>query len=112
MSELVEAISQAASLKNEMWKLDHRSFCPINKWLWVERIPPQDRTEAGLEIPRSAQKDQNYGIVLKVADDVDGMEEGDIVMFESYAGQEITFPDCVCLLLDHDQVRATIVSPV
>ena len=103
--------TRAESLRNKMCRLTPESIIPFDKRLWLERIPPQDLTEGGLKLPVDAQKDQAYGVVLKIADGIEGIAVDDIVMFEAYSGQEISFLDRTCLLLEYDQVKAKIIAP-
>lgn len=103
--------TKAESLRNKMCRITPESVIPLDKRLWLERIPPQDSTEGGLDLPIVAQKDQAYGVVLKIADGIEGIVVDDIVMFESYSGQEISFLDRTCILLEYDQVRAKIIAP-
>lgn len=104
--------SRAESLRNEMYRVESDDFTPLFKRAWLERIPPMDKTDGGFIIPDAAQHVQNYAVVLKVASDVDGIAEGDIVMVEAYEGQEIDFSGRKCLIVEHDQIKAIIKSPL
>lgn len=104
--------SKAESLKNEMHRVSPGDFEPLFKRVWIERIPPMDMTHGGLAIPDIAQQVLNYAVVLKVASDVDDITEGAIVMVEAYEGQEIDFSGRKCLLVEHDQIKSIIKSPI
>ena len=110
---LTEEISTAESLRNSLHMLSPGHFHPVSKRIWAERIPPMTHSPKGnIEIPGIAQETTCYCVVLEVADDVDDVTEGQIIMVEAYDGQEIDFSGTKCLLLEHDQVKAIIDSPI
>jgi len=54
----------------------------------VQPYAPEEKTEGGIIIPESAQKQlpQEYAKVLSVGEDVKGINEGDTVVYHAHRG--------------------------
>lgn len=98
----------ASDLVNAMRDLHPTQVCPVNERLWVERIPPPEQTAGGLHIPDQARNEHNYCIVRRVADDCDVAKAGDVIICDAYSGNAAKFGQREFLLIDKDQVRATL----
>lgn len=59
--------------------------------IWVKRVPAFNKTQGGLHMPDSAQKQQNVCLVLAVGPGVKDVEVDDVVVLESFAGDSVGF---------------------
>jgi len=65
------------------------TISPRGSWLLVEPIK-DEKTSGGLSLPDSVEKEiKAEGIVLAVGPKVEGISEGDRVIFGKYAGEDL-----------------------
>jgi chaperonin GroES len=85
--------------------------------LLVERMPEEDETKSGLEIPAKYREKQSVGTVLDVGQGrltADGgrsplvIQKGDIVLFNKFSGAELPDEDRELLILREDEVLARV----
>ncbi|WP_022670629.1 co-chaperone GroES [Hippea alviniae] len=83
---------------------------PLMDRLIVEPEELEQKTESGIIIPDTAKEKPQQGKVIAVGDDVESIKEGDRVVFEKYAGNEIKLDDKKYVILKEDEVLAKIVD--
>lgn len=90
---------------------------PLGDRLVVRRDETEERTAGGLYLPESAKNKPSRGIVVSVGDGrvlEDGsrskfsVQEGDHVLFLSYAGEDFKFGDDEFLLMRESDVLAIV----
>jgi chaperonin GroES len=90
---------------------------PLGDKLVVKRLEPSQRTAGGVFLPDGARGKPQQGRVLSVGDGrllPDGtraaheVNEGDRVVFGSYAGSEVSIDDEKLLILSADDVLAIV----
>jgi chaperonin GroES len=90
---------------------------PLGDKLVVKRLEPSQRTAGGVFLPDAARGKPQQGRVLSVGDGrllPDGtraaheVNEGDRVVFGSYAGSEVSIDDEKLLILSADDVLAIV----
>jgi len=71
----------------------------------AEVLRSADKTEGGIIIPETAEKDpQGYGRVISVGEEVGTIKEGDIILFAKFAGQDILIDRQVMKVLLYNEV--------
>jgi len=82
------------------------TFQPLGNRVLIKRVEEQSRTATGIIIPDTAKEKPLEGKVIAVgADAVDeGINEGDIVVFQKYGGTEITLDGEEYLILNSDEI--------
>ncbi len=90
---------------------------PIGDKILVERSEAEETTEGGIVIPDSAKEKPKRGEVVALGDgrQLKGNEnasfqvqEGDEVLFESYAGTEVNFEGREYLLMSEEDILGII----
>jgi len=90
---------------------------PIGDKVVVRRVDPEERTSGGILLPDAAQKKPQQGRVLSVGDGrlIGGgrrapnqVQEGDKVVFLTYAGTEVSVNGEDLLILKEDDILAVI----
>jgi chaperonin GroES len=90
---------------------------PLGDKLVVKRLEGAERTAGGIVLPDAARDKPQQGRVLSVGDGKllpDGtraaheVNEGDRVVFSSYAGSEVSIDDEKLLILSADDVLAIV----
>jgi chaperonin GroES len=90
---------------------------PIGDKILIERVQSKDRTEGGIVIPDSAKEKPKRGEVVALGDGRElesgetagfQVQEGDEVLFESYAGTEVTFDGREYLLMSEEDLLGII----
>ncbi|CAB4126786.1 GroS Co-chaperonin GroES (HSP10) [uncultured Caudovirales phage] len=82
---------------------------PLEDYVVVVVIPKEKRTASGIIIP-----DSNYNevpcqfTVVAVGRDVDGIQEGDHIITERYAGQSVTINDIEYVIVEREKIKARI----
>ncbi|MGI6400672.1 MAG: co-chaperone GroES [Thermoguttaceae bacterium] len=108
--------------KNKSDDLEAKRCCgsklqPIGDRVVVRRDESEEVTAGGLYLPDSAKDKPAQGVVVSVGDGrilEDGtrskftVQEGDRVIFLSYAGEDFKFGDCEFLLLRESDILAII----
>ncbi|ASM40052.1 co-chaperone GroES [Campylobacter sp. RM12327] len=83
-------------------------FKPLGKRVLIERVEETNTTATGIIIPDNAKEKPLSGKVIAVSKEVEGIEEGDSVIFAKYGGTEITLDDKKYLVLSIDDVLGII----
>ncbi|ASM38427.1 MAG: co-chaperone GroES [Campylobacter sputorum] len=83
-------------------------FKPLGKRVLIERVEETNTTATGIIIPDNAKEKPLSGKVIAVSKEVDGVEEGDKVVFAKYGGTEITLDDKKYLVLSIDDILGII----
>ena len=90
---------------------------PLGDRIVVLRDESEETTAGGIVLPGAAQDKPNFGTVVSVGTGrllADGsrapfsVSKGDHILFTSYAPNEITIDDQVCLLMKEEDVLAII----
>ena len=90
---------------------------PLGDKVVVKRLEAEETTAGGIVLPDSAQEKPAQGRVLSVGDGQllkDGsrapsqVNEGDRVLFSSYAGAEITVDDEELLIMNESDILAVL----
>lgn len=88
---------------------------PLGANVVVKRLPAEDVTAGGIVLPDAAKKKPRKGRVLSIGDGrllPDGtrvahqVNEGDRVLFDSYAGVEMTIEGKKILIMSEDDILA------
>ena len=82
------------------------TFQPLGNRVLIKRVEEENTTASGIIIPDTAKEKPLEGEVIAVgADAVDeGINEGDIVVFQKYAGTDITLNGEEYLILNSDEI--------
>ncbi len=90
---------------------------PLGDRVVVRRDESEEKTAGGLYLPDTAKNKPSRGVVVSVGDGKmldDGtrakftVQEGDRVLFLSYAGEDFKFGDCEFLLMRESDILAII----
>ena len=90
---------------------------PLNDRLLVKRLESEEKTAGGLYIPDTAKEKPSKGLVVavgpgKLGDDGKRValmvKQGDMVLFNKYAGTEIKLDDVEHLVMREDDILAII----
>lgn len=90
---------------------------PLGDKIVVKRLDAEERTAGGIVLPSSAQEKPQQGRVLSIGEGRlvnDGtrrelqVSEGDRVLFNSYAGTEVSVGEIDLLIMSEDDVLAII----
>ncbi|GJQ58646.1 MAG: co-chaperone GroES [Candidatus Scalindua sp. AMX11] len=88
---------------------------PIGEKILIKRLESVEKTAGGIVLPDSAKEKPKEGTVIALGDGklLDNGErakfqvkKGDMVVFSSYAGTEITIDDDEYLLMSEDDILA------
>jgi len=88
---------------------------PLGDKVVVKRLEAEEKTTGGILLPQSAQESPQQGRVLSVGDGrllADGqrsphqVQEGDRVLFASYAGTDVVVDDEQLLIMGEDDILA------
>ena len=88
---------------------------PLGDKVVVKRLEAEEKTTGGILLPQSAQESPQQGRVLSVGDGrllSDGqraphqVQEGDRVLFASYAGTDVVVDDEQLLIMGEDDILA------
>jgi chaperonin GroES len=102
----------AAAKKNTKIRLQ-----PMGERIVVKRVESEETTAGGIVLPDSAREKPARGTVVAVGsgrllDDgsrsASQLTEGDMVLFSSYAGENVEIDDVEYLLMREDDVLAVI----
>ncbi|WP_456433969.1 co-chaperone GroES [Nitratifractor sp.] len=82
------------------------NFQPLGNRVLIEREEEVSTTASGIIIPDNAKEKPSKGKVLAVGPDAkeEGINEGDVVVFGKYAGNEIVLDEKEYLILGSDEV--------
>ena len=85
------------------------NFLPLGKRVLIEREEELKTTASGIIIPDNASKEkQKKNKVIAINKEVEGISEGDRVVFEKYSGSEITLDNKKYLVLNTDDILGII----
>ena len=85
------------------------NFLPLGKRVLIEREEELKTTASGIIIPDNASKEKpSEGKVIAVSKKVEGISEGDRVVFAKYSGSEITLDNKKYLVLNTDDILGII----
>lgn len=85
------------------------NFLPLGKRVLIEREEELKTTASGIIIPDNASKEKlSEGKVIAVSKEVEGISEGDRVVFAKYNGSEITLDNKKYLVLNTDDILGII----
>ena len=88
---------------------------PLGDKVVVKRLEAEEKTTGGILLPQAAQESPQQGRVLSVGDGrllPDGqraphqVQEGDRVLFASYAGTDVVVDDEQLLIMGEDDILA------
>jgi len=80
------------------------NFQPLGKRVLVKRVEEANTTMSGIIIPDNAQEKPSRGEVVAVSKDVTELENGNVVLFGKYAGNEVSLNGDKFLVLDTDDI--------
>lgn len=85
------------------------NFLPLGKRVLIEREEELKATASGIIIPDNASKEKpSEGKVIAVSKKVEGISQGDRVVFAKYSGSEITLDNKKYLVLNTDDILGII----
>ena len=85
------------------------NFLLLVKRVLIEREEELKTTASGIIIPDNASKEKpSEGKVIAVSKEVEGISEGDRVVFAKYSGSEITLDNKKYLVLNTDDILGII----
>lgn len=79
-------------------------FQPLGNRVLVKRVEEANTTSSGIIIPDNAQEKPSTGEVVAVSKDVSILENGNIVLFGKFSGNEVTLGTEKYLVLDVDDI--------
>jgi chaperonin GroES len=77
---------------------------PMADWVAVKRAKPETKSSGGIDLPESAHKHRDDGVVYAIGPDVSGLEKGDEVTWQKRAGQEVVVEEEHFLMLKPGQI--------
>jgi chaperonin GroES len=82
------------------------SFQPLGNRVLIQREEQINTTASGIIIPDSAKEKPLEGKVIALGQDAreEGIEEGDIVVFQKYGGTEITVDGVEYLIMNSEDI--------
>ncbi len=81
------------------------NFLPLGKRVLIEREEELKTIASGIIIPDNASKEKpSEGKVIAISKEVEGISEGDRVVFAKYSGSEITLDNKKYLVLNTDDI--------
>ena len=80
------------------------NFQPLGNRVLVKRVEEANTTSSGIIIPDNAQEKPSSGEVVAVSKDVNVLENGNVVLFGKYAGNEVSMGADKYLVLDVDDI--------
>ncbi len=84
------------------------SLKPIGNRILVEPIEVETKTASGIIIPDSAKEKSLKATVVAVGGDVEGISEGNVIMYSKFAGTEINIDNNDYLILEKPDILAII----
>ncbi|WP_086232375.1 co-chaperone GroES [Campylobacter devanensis] len=85
------------------------NFLPLGKRVLIEREEELKTTASGIIIPDNASKEKpSEGKVIAISKEVEGISQGDRVVFAKYSGSEITLDNKKYLVLNTDDILGII----
>ncbi len=84
------------------------NFKPLGDRVLVERVEEANTTASGIIIPDNAKEKPSHAKVIAVSSEVEGVKEGDIVVFGKYSGTELALEGKEYLVLDTSDILGVI----
>ena len=84
------------------------NFQPLGKRVLVERLEEATTTASGIIIPDNAKEKPSQGKVVAISSEVENVATGDTVVFDKYAGSELTLEGSKYLVIDTDDLLGII----
>lgn len=88
---------------------------PIGERIVVKHIEVENKTASGIILPDSAKKEPKYAEVIAISDEIkeddekkDLVEEGDYVIYSSYAGTDVESDDVKYTIVELEDVQAVV----
>ena len=80
------------------------NFQPLGKRVLVKRVEEANTTMSGIIIPDSAQEKPSRGEIVAISKEVTELENGNIVLFGKFAGNEVSLGADKFLVLETDDI--------
>ena len=80
------------------------NFQPLGKRVLVKRVEEANTTMSGIIIPDNAQEKPSRGEVVAISKEVTELENGNLVLFGKYAGNEVSLGADKYLVLETDDI--------
>lgn len=80
------------------------NFQPLGKRVLVKRIEEANTTASGIIIPDSATEKPSTGEVVAVSKEVENLENGNVILFGKYSGNEVTIGTDKFTVLEVDDI--------
>ena len=83
---------------------------PLGDRILVKPVESETKTSGGIYIPQTAQEKTTEGVVVEVGDDKDviKVKKKDRVMYDKYAGTEVSIDGVDHLIVKMDDILAVI----
>jgi len=83
-------------------------FKPLGEKVFVKFLEELERTSGGIYIPDAAKEKPQRGKVEAIGKDVKEVKEGDIVLFDKYAGSKIKIDNDDFLIIKEEDILGVI----
>jgi len=80
------------------------NFQPLGNRVLVKRVEEANTTISGIIIPDNAQEKPSRGEVVAVSKEVEVLENGNVVLFGKFAGNEVSMGAEKFLVLDVEDI--------
>ena len=80
------------------------NFQPLGNRVLVKRVEEANTTSSGIIIPDNAQEKPSRGEVVATSKEVTVLENGNLVLFGKYAGNEVAIGADKFLVLEVDDI--------
>jgi len=80
------------------------NFQPLGKRVLVKRVEEANTTSSGIIIPDNAQEKPSRGEVVAVSKEVSELENGNVVLFGKYSGNEVSLGTDKYLVLNTEDI--------
>ena len=80
------------------------NFQPLGNRVLVKRVEEANTTMSGIIIPDNAQEKPSRGEVVAVSKEVEVLENGNVVLFGKFAGNEVSMGAEKFLVLDVEDI--------
>lgn len=84
------------------------NFKPLGERILIKRIEEDKKTASGIIIPDNAKEKPSRGEVVAISEEITTIKNGEHVMFEKYAGTELTINGVEYLVLDKKNILGII----
>ena len=84
------------------------NFKPLGERVLVQRVEESNTTASGIIIPDNAKEKPLQAKVVAVSGEVKDLQVGDLVVFDKYAGSELTLEGREYLVLETSDILGVI----